>query len=42
MLPDDVLAQLRKLQRQGKLDKAALIGAWNRYGHLLRGRLQAR
>jgi hypothetical protein len=42
VLPDDVLAQLRKLQRQGKLDKAALIGAWNRYGHLLRGRLQAR
>jgi hypothetical protein len=38
VLPDDVLAQLRELQRRGKLDKAALIGPWNRYAHLLRGR----
>ena len=37
VLPDDVLAQLRELQRCGKLDKAALIEPWNRYGHLLRG-----
>lgn len=42
VLPDDVLAQLRELQRRGKLDKVALIGPWNRYGHLLRGRQQAR
>ena len=38
MLPDDALAQLRELQRRGKLDNAALIDLWNRYGHLLRGR----
>jgi hypothetical protein len=38
VLPDDALAQLRDLQRRSKLDRAALIGPWNRYGHLLRGR----
>jgi len=38
VLPDGVLAQLRELQRRGKLDKSALIDPWNRYGHLLRRR----
>ena len=42
VLPVDVLAQPRELQRRGKLDKAALIGPWNRYGHLLRSRRQSR
>ena len=38
VLPDDALAQLRELQRRGKLEEAALVGLWNRYGHLLRSR----
>src|SRR5215831_13064757 len=42
VLPDDALAQLRELQRRGKLDKAALIDLWNRYGHLLCDRWQIR
>jgi hypothetical protein len=42
VLPDDALAQLRELQRRGKLDEAAFVDLWNRYGHLLRGRQQPR
>jgi len=40
VLPDDALARLRELQRRGKLDKAALVDLWNRYGHLLCDRWQ--
>jgi hypothetical protein len=41
-VPGDVVAQLRELQRRGKLDKTALVDQWEPYGHLLRGRQQAR
>jgi hypothetical protein len=42
VLPDNALARLRELRRRGKLDKAALVDLWNRYGHLLCGRRQIR
>src|SRR5215472_8259587 len=42
VMPDDALARLRELQRRGKLDKAALVDLWNRYGHLLCDRWQIR
>jgi hypothetical protein len=40
LLPDDALARLREFQRCGKLDEAALVDLWNRYGHLVARRRQ--